>query len=62
MQFFDIDHLTGELLDCNRTVLDEREQFAIKRRRQVLGWQRFAEDRRDIECVRIEQGAIASGV
>src|SRR5712664_1897103 len=51
-----MDHLTGKLLECNGAVLDQREQFAIKLQREVLGLQRLAEDRRDVECVRVQEG------
>src|SRR5258708_15871575 len=51
-----MDHLTGELLECNGAVLDQGEQLAIKPQREILGLQRLAEDRRDIECMRVEEG------
>lgn len=60
VHLFDMDHLTGELLEGDGTVLDEREQFATKPQREVLCLQRLAEDRRDIECVRVEEGATSA--
>ena len=39
VHLFDVDHLTGELLESDRAILHQREQVAIQLQRDILGLQ-----------------------
>src|SRR6266480_6754134 len=56
MQLLGVDHLPRELLQGDEASLYKAEQFPVELERAAFGLQRFAQHRRDVMLMRVEEG------
>src|SRR5437588_9615307 len=56
MQLLGVDHLPCELLQGDEASLYKAEQFPVELERAAFGLQRFAQHRREVMLMRVEEG------